>query len=96
MKKCLLILVILLVILSSCMQYSDITQGAITNKAIIPEHYIDYEQYIKINGENMLVVTPLYIPECYQITIANQGKIRKLYIPKSDYDSLSIGDWYTI
>lgn len=96
MKNILLIFIICLFLFSSCMFYHSITEGTITDKRIISEHYEEYKQYVEIDGIKVLITTPVYIPELYKITITNQGEILKIYIKKDVYDSLSIGDWYII
>ena len=96
MKKWLFILVICLIIFSSCAFNSSLKEGEIINKRFYQAHYIQNNQFIRTEFGTQTIISETYVPDKYVITIANSGDIKKILIYKQLYDSLSIGDWYII
>jgi len=91
------ILVIYLVMLSGC---GMITSGEVYSKDHHPAYTTREYRPIRIGETTIPNWEDVHHPERWSISIRkmdeekNEWKTRRVYVPKTTYDRLQIGDWY--
>lgn len=80
-------------IVISLINYTPLTEGAVTNKFYEPAHQVYDPIYITVDGKNQTIPRYRYVGDRWKIVITNGDDTDVWYVSESYYDSVHVGDW---